>query len=118
MASALHDISEIRVNNETRLSALEKKPDNDKQTLSLEGNTLSISNGNSVELPQAKPVKVSSTSEGVTVTPEEERGTTNYKVNIDDALSNTMTSLRLYTKQEVDSLIVKQEEKATDNYSI
>lgn len=74
MASALHDISEIRVNNESRLSALEKKEDNDKQTLSLEGNTLSISNGNSVELPIAstvKPVKVSSTSEGVTVTPKE-----------------------------------------------
>ena len=114
MASALHDISEIRVNNESRLSALEKKPDNDKQTLSLEGNTLSISNGNSVELPKAKPVKVSSTSEGVTVTPEEEDGTTNYKVNIDDALSKYYDKSKTYTKQEVDSLIVKQEEKATD----
>ena len=114
VASALHDISEIRVNNESRLSALEKKPDNDKQTLSLEGNTLSISNGNSVELPKAKPVKVSSTSEGVTVTPEEEDGTTNYKVNIDDALSKYYDKSKTYTKQEVDSLIVKQEEKATD----
>ena len=114
MASALHDISEIRVNNESRLSALEKKPDNDKQTLSLEGNTLSISNGNSVELPKAKPIKVSSTSEGVTVTPEEEDGTTNYKVNIDDALSKYYDKSKTYTKQEVDSLIVKQEEKATD----
>lgn len=114
VASALHDISEIRVNNESRLSALENKPDNDKQTLSLEGNTLSISNGNSVELPKAKPVKVSSTSEGVTVTPEEEDGTTNYKVNIDDALSKYYDKSKTYTKQEVDSLIVKQEEKATD----
>lgn len=114
VASALHDISEIRVNNESRLSALEKKEDNDKQTLSLEGNTLSISNGNSVELPKTKPVKVSSTSEGVTVTPEEEDGTTNYKVNIDDALSKYYDKSKTYTKQEVDSLIVKQEEKATD----
>lgn len=114
VASALHDISEIRVNNESRLSALENKPDNDKQTLSLEGNTLSISNGNSVELPKSKPVKVSSTSEGVTVTPEEEDGTTNYKVNIDDALSKYYDKSKTYTKQEVDSLIVKQEEKATD----
>lgn len=114
VASALHDISEIRVNNESRLSALEKKEDNDKQALSLEGNTLSISNGNSVELPKAKPVKVSSTSEGVTVTPEEEDGTTNYKVNIDDALSKYYDKSKTYTKQEVDSLIVKQEEKATD----
>ena len=52
IASVLHDISEIRVNNEQRLSALESKEDKDKQTLSLEGNTLSISNGNSVELPK------------------------------------------------------------------
>lgn len=117
VASALHDISEIRVNNEQRLSALESKEDKDKQTLSLEGNTLSISNGNSVELPTAptaKPVKVSSTSEGVTVTPEEEEGTTNYKVNIDSALSKYYDKSKTYTKNEVDNLIVKQEEKATD----
>ena len=119
VASALHDISEIRVNNEQRLSALESKEDNDKQTLSLEGNTLSISNGNSVELPTAtastaKPIKVSSTSEGVTVTPEEEEGTTNYKVNIDGALSKYYDKSKTYTKNEVDNLITKQEEKATD----
>ena len=35
-----------------RLGALEAKPDNDKQTLSISGNTLSISNGNSVNIPQ------------------------------------------------------------------
>ena len=52
VASVLHDISEIRVNNEQRLSALEAKEDNDKQTLSLTDHTLSISNGNSVELPK------------------------------------------------------------------
>lgn len=119
VASALHDISEIRVNNEQRLNALESKEDKDKQTLSLEGNTLSISNGNSVELPTttsstAKPIKVSSTSEGVTVTPEEEEGTTNYKVNIDNALSKYYDKSKTYTKNEVDNLIVKQEEKATD----
>lgn len=34
-----------------RLNALETKEDNDKQTLSLDGNVLSISNGNSVTLP-------------------------------------------------------------------
>lgn len=119
VASALHDISEIRVNNEERFKALEGKEDNDKQTLSLEGNTLSISNGNSVELPTAtastaKPIKVSSTSEGVTVTTEEEEGTTNYKVNIDNALSKYYDKSKTYTKNEVDNLIVKQEEKATD----
>lgn len=117
VASALHDISEIRVNNESRLSSLESKEDKDKQTLSLEGNTLSISNGNSVELPTAptaKPVKVSSTSEGVTVTPEEEEGTTNYKVNIDGALSKYYDKSKTYTKNEVDNIITKQEAKATD----
>lgn len=35
-----------------RLGALEAKTDNDKQTLSISGNTLSISNGNSVNIPQ------------------------------------------------------------------
>lgn len=117
VASALHDISEIRVNNESRLSALEGKEDKDKQTLSLEGNTLSISNGNSVELPtppKAKPVKVSSTSEGVTVTPEEEDGTTNYKVNIDGALEKYYDKSKTYTKEEVDNIVAKQEDKATD----
>lgn len=35
-----------------RVSDLEARPDNDRQTLSLAGTTLSISNGNSVNLPQ------------------------------------------------------------------
>ena len=35
-----------------RVTALENKPDNDKQTLTLEGKKLSISNGNSVILPE------------------------------------------------------------------
>ena len=37
---------------DTRLQALEAKEDNDKQTLSLTDHTLTISNGNSVELPK------------------------------------------------------------------
>ena len=100
-----------------RIEKLEKKPDNDKQTLSIEGNKLSISNGNSVDLPASstsKPIKVSSTSEGVTVTPEEEEGTTNYKVNIDGALDKYYDKSKTYTKNEVDTLLTKQEEKATD----
>lgn len=43
-----YDDSELR----SKISALESKPDNDKQTLSLNGKTLSISNGNSVTLPE------------------------------------------------------------------
>lgn len=35
-----------------KITALENKPDNDKQTLTLEGKKLSISNGNSVMLPE------------------------------------------------------------------
>lgn len=119
VASALHDISEIRVNNEERLKALESKEDNDKQTLSLEGNTLSISNGNSVELPTttastAKPTKVTSDSQGVTVTHTETEDANTYNVNINGALDNYYDKSKTYTKEEVNGLITKQEEKATD----
>ena len=119
VASALHDISEIRVNNEQRLSALESKEDKDKQTLSLEGNTLSISNGNSVELPTAtastaKLTKVTTDSEGVKVTHTETEEANTYNVNINGALANYYDKSKTYTKNEVDNLIVKQEEKATD----
>lgn len=117
VASALHDISEIRVNNEQRLNTLESKMDNDKQTLALDGNTLSISNGNSVELPTAttaKPTKVTTDSEGVKVTHTETEDANTYNVNINGALANYYDKSKTYTKNEVDNLIVKQEEKATD----
>lgn len=119
VASALHDISEIRVNNEARFKALESKEDNDKQTLSLEGNTLSISNGNSVELPTPtiptiKPTKVTSDSQGVTVTHNETEDANTYNVNINEALNNYYDKSKTYTKEEVNGLITKQEEKATD----
>ena len=117
VASALHDISEIRVNNEARLTALESKEDKDKQTLSLEGNTLSISNGNSVELPTAstaKPTKVTTDSEGVTVTHTETEDANTYNVNINGALENYYDKSKTYTKEEVNDIITKQESKATD----
>lgn len=119
VASALHDISEIRVNNEQRLSALESKEDKDKQTLSLEGNTLSISNGNSVELPTptiptVKPTMVTSDSQGVTVTHNETEEANTYNVNINEALDNYYDKSKTYTKEEVNGLIDKQEAKATD----
>lgn len=116
VASALHDISEIRVDNESRLSALEKKEDNDKQTLSLEGSTLSISNGNSVTLPltAGKEFVVTSDTEGVVVTKSEADATTTYNVNLDDALNKFYKKAETYTKQEVDNLLTKQENKATD----
>lgn len=120
VASALHDISEIRVNNEQRLNALESKEDNDKQTLSLEGNTLSISNGNSVELPTAptvttaKPTRVTTDSEGVTVTHTETEDANTYNVNINGALENYYDKSKTYTKEEVNDIVTKQEAKATD----
>lgn len=119
VASALHDISEIRVNNEQRLNTLESKMDNDKQTLALDGNTLSISNGNSVELPTptiptVKPTVVTTDSEGVKVTHTETEDANTYNVNINGALANYYDKSKTYTKNEVDNLIVKQEEKATD----
>ena len=43
---------------DTRLQAIEAKEDNDKQTLSLTDHTLSISNGNSVELPKYDDTEV------------------------------------------------------------
>ena len=116
VASALHDISEIRVDNESRLSALEKKEDNDKQTLSLEGSTLSISGGNSVTLPVGvgKEFVVTSDTEGVVVTKAEADATTTYNVNLDDALNKFYKKAETYTKKEVDSLLITQENKATD----
>lgn len=116
VASALHDISEIRVNNESRFNALENKEDNDKQTLSLEGNTLSISNGNSVTLPVGvgKDFVVTSDTEGVTVTKSEAEDTTTYNVNMDNALDKFYKKAETYTKTEVDNLLTKQEDKATD----
>lgn len=119
VASALSDIATIKVNNEARLSALETKEGKDKQTLSLEGNTLSISNGNSVELPTptiptVKPTVVTTDSEGVKVTHTETEDANTYNVNINGALANYYDKSKTYTKNEVDNLIVKQEEKATD----
>lgn len=116
VASALHDISEIRVNNESRFNALENKEDNDKQTLSLEGNTLSISNGNSVTLPVGvgKDFVVTSDTEGVTVIKSEADNTTTYNVNMDNALDKFYKKAETYTKTEVDNLLTKQEDKATD----
>lgn len=116
VASALHDISEIRVNNESRFNALESKEDNDKQTLTLTGNELSISNGNSVTLPVGvgKDFVVTSDTEGVTVTKSEADNTTTYNVNMDNALDKFYKKAETYTKTEVDNLLTKQEDKATD----
>ena len=99
-----------------RVKALEAKEDNDKQTLSLEGSTLSISNGNSVTLPVGvgKDFVVTSDTEGVVVTKAETDATTTYNVNLDDALNKYYKKAETYTKKEVDSLLTKQENKATD----
>lgn len=99
-----------------RVTALEAKEDSDKQTLTLTGNELSISNGNSVTLPVGvgKEFVVTSDTEGVVVTKAEADSTTTYNVNLDDALNKFYKKAETYTKKEVDSLLTTQENKATD----
>lgn len=99
-----------------RVTALEGKEDSDKQTLTLTGNELSIYNGNSVTLPVGvgKEFVVTSDTEGVVVTKTEADATTTYNVNLDDALNKFYKKAETYTKKEVDTLIDKQEKKATD----
>lgn len=99
-----------------RVTALEAKEDSDKQTLTLSGNELSISNGNSVTLPVGvgKEFVVTSDTEGVVVTKAEADATTTYNVNLDDALNKFYKKAETYTKKEVDNLLTNQENKATD----
>ena len=99
-----------------RVTALEGKEDSDKQTLTLTGNELSISNGNSVTLPVGvgKEFVVTSDTEGVVVTKAEADATTTYNVNLDDALNKYYKKAETYTKKEVDNLLTTQENKATD----
>lgn len=99
-----------------RVTALEAKEDSDKQTLTLTGNELSISNGNSVTLPVGvgKEFVVTSDTEGVVVTKAEADATTTYNVNLDNALDKYYKKAETYTKKEVDSLLTNQENKATD----
>lgn len=99
-----------------RITALEAKEDSDKQTLTLTGNELSISNGNSVTLPVGvgKEFVITSDTEGVVVTKTEADATTTYNVNLDDALNKFYKKAETYTKKEVDNLLTNQENKATD----
>lgn len=99
-----------------RVEALEAKEDSDKQTLTLTGNELSISNGNSVTLPVGvgKEFVVTSDTEGVVVTKTEADATITYNVNLDDALNKYYKKAETYTKKEVDNLLTNQENKATD----
>lgn len=99
-----------------RVEVLEAKEDSDKQTLTLTGNELSISNGNSVTLPVGvgKEFVVTSDTEGVVVTKTEADATTTYNVNLDDALNKFYKKAETYTKKEVDNLLTNQENKATD----
>lgn len=108
----VYDDSELKA----RVTALEAKEDSDKQTLTLTGNELSISNGNSVTLPVGvgKEFVVTSDTEGVVVTKTEADATTTYNVNLDDALNKYYKKAETYTKKEVDNLLTNQENKATD----
>lgn len=108
----VYDDSELKA----RVTALEDKEDSDKQTLTLTGNELSISNGNSVTLPVGvgKEFVVTSDTEGVVVTKSEADAKTTYNVNLDEALGKFYKKAETYTKKEVDKLVKDQEDKATD----
>lgn len=108
----VYDDSALKV----RVEALEAKEDSDKQTLTLTGNELSISNGNSVTIPfgVGKEFVITSDTEGVVVTKTEADATTTYNVNLDDALNKFYKKAETYTKKEVDNLLTNQENKATD----
>lgn len=108
----VYDDSDLKA----RVEALEAKEDSDKQTLTLTGNELSISNGNSVTLPVGvgKEFVVTSDTEEVVVTKTETDSTTTYNVNLDDALNKFYKKAETYTKKEVDNLLTNQENKATD----
>lgn len=108
----VYDDTEVK----NRLTALEAKEDSDKQTLTLTGNELSISNGNSVTLPVGvgKEFVVTSDTEGVVVTKTETDAKTTYNVNLDNALDKYYKKAETYTKKEVDNLLTNQENKATD----
>lgn len=108
----VYDDTELR----GRVTALEAKEDSDKQTLTLTGNELSISNGNSVNLPEVelKTYEVTSDTEGVVVTKTEAGNTVTHNVNLDNALDKYYKKAETYTKKEVDDLVKKQEDKATD----
>lgn len=58
--------------------------------------------------------RVESNSTGVEVSSHTDGSTTVYNVNIDNALGNYYTKAMTYTKEEVNNIIVKQEEKSTD----
>lgn len=121
-----------------RVKVLEDKPEKADQTLSISNRTISISNGNSIELPADKDTvyddtdlkdrvtvlegrvdkdtitKVTSTSKGVNVTSTSNSNVTTYDVNIDKALEDYYDKSKTYTKKEVDDIVSNQEKKATD----
>ena len=121
-----------------RVKTLEDKPNKPNQTLSINDRTISISGGNSIELPinkdtiyddtdlkkrvsvlESKPdkdtvTKVVSTSNGVNVSSSVDSNITTYDINIDKALDNYYDKAKTYTKDEVNEIVSKQEQKATD----
>ena len=121
-----------------RVKTLEDKPNKPNQTISINDRTISISGGNSIELPidkdtiyddtdlkkrvsvlESKPdkdtvTKVVSTSNGVNVSSSVDSNITTYDINIDKALDNYYDKAKTYTKDEVNEIVNKQEQKATD----
>ena len=121
-----------------RVKVLEDKPEKANQTLAINNRTISISNGNSIELPadkdtiyddtdikrrvsvlEAKPdkdtvTKVVSTSDGVIVSSSVESNVVTYDVNITGALDKYYPKERTYTKDEVNELVSNGGNKSSD----
>ena len=95
-----------------RVEALEDKPDKD----TVYDDTVLKQRVQALEdkVDKDTVTKVTSTTEGVAVTPTTEDNVTTYDVNMDEALGKFYKKAETYTKKEVDKLVKDQEDKATD----
>lgn len=112
VADVLHEVSTIKADSEARIGALESKVDKDTiyDDTALKERVTALED----KVDKDTITKVTSTSEGVTVTPTTEDNVTTYDVNINGALENYYDKSKTYTKEEVNDIVTKQEQKATD----
>nr|DAV86019.1 MAG TPA: hypothetical protein [Caudoviricetes sp.] len=103
----VYDDSELKA----RVTALEAKEDSDKQTLSLNGNELSISNGNSVTLPEATPYNDKPLVDRIAVLEAKEDKDTVYD---DTALKERVTAL----EEKVDKDTITKVTSTTEGVTV
>lgn len=112
LANMLFEVSTIKTDSEARIGALEARVDKDTiyDDTALKERVTALED----KVDKDTITKVTSTSEGVTVTPTTEGNVTTYDVNINGALENYYDKSKTYTKEEVNDIVTKQEQKATD----